>query len=266
MRFSYLFYDPIPELDDLDRRMAILSSLGYQGIELSAFYPLPYRMEEVASLAEKHALPVVSFLTGWSYPNERLCLSSPDPAIRDRAVARLGDYVGQASEVGALLVMGLMQGLRSDEPDEGAAKDRIAESLRRVARVAEDAGVSIVVEPVNHLQVGFHNSAAEVAALVGRVGSPAVGYMLDTFHVNIEERSMEEAIRIHGPAIRHVHLCETTGGLLGTGHLDVPGVLSALGEAGYDRFVSVKVYRGAGWEEAARDSMEHLRRSGFARS
>jgi sugar phosphate isomerase/epimerase len=266
MRFSFLFYDPIPRLDELDRRMGGLASLGYQGIELSAFYPLPYGMEEVAALAQKHALPVVSFLTGWSYPNEGLCLSSPDDAVRDRAVARLGDYVGQAKAVGALLVMGLMQGLRSDEPDEAKAKGRITEALLRVARVAEDAGVSLAIEPVNHLQVGFHNSAAEVAALVERVGSPAVGYMLDTFHVNIEERSMAEAFRLHGPAIRHVHLCETTGGLLGTGHLDVPGVLSALGEAGYDRFVSVKVYRGAAWEEAARHSMEHLRRCGVPRT
>ena len=61
----------------------------------------------------------------WSYANEGLCLSSPDEKIRDAAVARLGDYIRQAAHLGAVLVVGLMQGLRSDEPDENIAHRRI---------------------------------------------------------------------------------------------------------------------------------------------
>ena len=258
MKFSFLFYEPIEALDELDRRMGLLSSLGYDGVELSAFHPLPYPVEAVAGLAEKHHLPVVSMLSGWSYPHEKLCLSSPDPSVRDRAVERLSDYVGQAAALGSLIVVGLMQGLRADEPDPEKASDRIAEALGRVCRVAERQDVSIVLEPVNHLQVGFHNSVAEACALVDRIGSPSMGVMLDTFHMNIEERSVVGAIRSHGSRARHVHLCETSGGPFGTGSLDFRGVLSGLGEVGYDRFVSIKVYRGAGWEEAARASATYL--------
>ncbi len=82
MRFSFLFYEPIPTIAELDRRMGILASLGYQGVELSAFHPTTYSAEEIAGLTRKHRLPVVSFLTGWSYPNEMLCLSSPDSLVR----------------------------------------------------------------------------------------------------------------------------------------------------------------------------------------
>src|SRR5437588_757637 len=124
MRFSFLICDPITRLAELDRRMEILASLGYQGVELSAFYPLSYPVEEVAQLAERHRLPVVSMLSGWSYSHEGLCLCSPDPMVRSGAVDRLGDYAAQSAAVGALLVVGLMQGLRSDEADEAMAKDR----------------------------------------------------------------------------------------------------------------------------------------------
>ena len=62
---------------------------------------------------------------------------------------------------------------------------------------------------------------------------------------------MEETIRLHGPRVGHVHLCETNGGPFGGGGLDFARVLSALAAAGYDRYASVKVYRKAGWEEAA---------------
>jgi sugar phosphate isomerase/epimerase len=262
MRFSFLICDPIPTLAELGHRMEVLASLGYQGIELSAFYPLSYSVEEVAQLAEQHRLPVVSLLSGWSYSHERLCLCSPDPLVRDRAVARLGDYVVQAAKVGALLVVGLMQGLRSDEPDETLAQERIEQELRRVAQLAQGRKVSIVLEPVNHLQVGFNHTARAAAELVERVGAPALGYMLDTFHLNIEEPSVLDATAAHGSRIRHFHLCETNGGPLGTGHLDFPAVLSTLDQAGYEGFVSVKVYRKAGWEEAARTSAEFLRTCG----
>ena len=53
-----------------------------------------------------------------------------------------------------------------------------------------------------------------------------------------------------------------TAGLFGTGGLEFRRVLSALDESGYDRFVSIKVYRGCGWEEAARSSAAFLRGSG----
>ncbi len=263
MRFSFLFYEPIEDLDELDRRMGLLAGLGFGGVELSAFHPLPYSIESVAALVKVHRLPVVSMLSGWSYSGEGLCLSSPDPGVRYRAAGRLIDYVGQAASLGSLLVVGLMQGLRADEPDATKANDRIARGLLKVCQVAEKRGVTLVIEPVNHLQVGFNHTVAEAIALADRVGSPALGVMLDTFHMNIEEHSVVEAIRLHASRARHVHLCETNGGPFGTGGLDFRGVLSALDEAGYDRVVSTKVYRGCGWEEAARSSASFLRGLGY---
>ena len=67
-------------------------------------------------------------------------------------------------------------------------------------------------------------------------------------------------VREFGSRAGHFHLCETNGGPFGTGGLDFPGVLAALDQSGYDRFVSVKVYRGADHDAAARTSAEFLRR------
>ncbi len=262
MKISYMMYDPVPDLGELSRRMAVIAALGYRGIELVGTHPFGYEIDDLAALVEKHHLPVVSFLSGWSYAHEGLCLSSPDATVRARAADRIGDYVRQAAKLRALIVVGLMQGLRSDEPDEAKANARIVEGLKKVARVAEEVNVSVVIEPVNHLQVGFNHTAGEAAALVDRVGSPALSYMLDTIHMNIEERSILDTIREHGPRIRHFHLCETNGGPFGTGSLDFPRVLAALRESGYDRFISLKIYRKMTWEESARASAEFLKNMG----
>jgi sugar phosphate isomerase/epimerase len=258
MKLCFLFYEPIADLRELSRRMAILAQLGYQGIELTAMHPPPYPAEDLLRLSREHNLPVVSFLSGWSYANEKLCLASPEATIREKAVERLVSYTNYAAQVGAHVVVGLMQGRRSDEHDESIAASRIADCLGQVARHAEAYQGRLVLEPVNHLQVGFHHTAGEAADLVARVGSPALGYMLDTIHVHIEERSMEDTIRAHGRTIRHFHLCESNGGPFGTGAIDFPKVLSTLHETGYERYVSVKIYRKLDWQEAASSAAKHV--------
>src|SRR5262249_13243968 len=160
------------------------------GVELSATHPLGYEVDALAAASRRVGLPVVSLLSGWSYGAEKLCLSSRDAGVRTRAASRVASYVRAAARPGGLVGVGLMQGLRSDEPDGDAANDRIAEGLARVALVAEAEGVTVAIEPVNHLQVGFNHTAGEAAAMAARVGSPALGYMLDTLHMNIEERSV----------------------------------------------------------------------------
>ena len=151
-----------------------------------------------------------------------------------------------------------MQGFRSDEPDEEKANERIADCLRRTCSAAEELGTTVVIEPVNHLQVGFNHSADEVVALMDRVQSPALSYMLDTIHLNIEETGVITSIREHGGNVRHFHLCETNGALFGSGALDFKRVLAALENSGYKDWVSVKVYRKASWADAARQAIEYL--------
>lgn len=258
MKLTFLFYEPTPDSVELSRRMARLAELGYQGVELSACWPPPYPSEVLAELSERHGLPIVSFLSGWSYGNEKLCLASPNPETRRRAVERLKTYLDYATPLGALVVIGLMQGLRSDEPDGALAAGRIAQGLRQAADHAAAVKGLLVLEPVNHLQVGFHHTAAEAEALVARVGSPGLGYMLDTIHLHIEERSVADTIRAHGNRIRHFHLCESNGGPFGSGAIDFSGVLAALRESGYTGCVSVKIYRQLDWEAAARTAAERI--------
>ena len=134
-----------------------------------------------------------SFLTGEAY-QDGLCLSSPDASVRDRTVRRLTGYLDVAREFGALLVVGLLQGERRDEPDPVVANRRIVDGLRIVAESARAKGVVVVIEPVNHLQVGFNNSVAEVLALIDSIGVPSVRPMVDTIHLNIEEDSLTKPI------------------------------------------------------------------------
>lgn len=259
LKISNLVYEPLADVTELTRRMQRVAELGYDGIELTVTHPLGFSLEEVQSLSQKHNLPVVSLLSGWSYGAEGLCLSSPDADVRTRAVERLIGYAGQAVELNAVLVVGLMQGLLSDEADEEKANERIVDCFQRVCEATADQGVSIVIEPVNHLQVGFNNSADEVVQIIDRVGCSNLTYMLDTIHLNIEETDVLDCIRKHGPRVRHFHLCETNGGPFGSAALDFKAVIATLEEIAYEHYVSVKVYRKTTWDESVRTAMKFLR-------
>jgi D-psicose/D-tagatose/L-ribulose 3-epimerase len=258
---SFIVIDRLASFESAEefrRVLEYLKGVGYEGVELNLTEPPGIDLDRLEGWLADTGLVIPSFLTGEAY-QEELCLSSPDVSVRQRTVDRLIGYLETAHRFGAVLVVGLLQGLRSDEPDSRVANDRIVACLREVATAAEDKGVEVVIEPVNHLQVGFNNSVREVCTLIERIGSRAVKPMVDTIHMNIEEQSLVQPILDLGSELRHVHLCESNGSTFGSGHIDFTAVWEALLGIRYKHFASVKVYRGPSLQENARSAMEYLR-------
>ena len=259
IHYSYMFIDSRALFEGhLQATLDLVKSCGYEGIELNLFPGLLEQSDRLEEALAACGLAVPSFLTGAAY-SKSLCLSSADEGVRQRAVDYLVDCMEVARRFKSILVVGLLQGLRSDEADPEIANRRIAEGLRAVGDTAEEQGVELVIEPVNHLQVGFNNSVSEVRELIAASGSSAFKPMVDTVHMNIEETSLTQPIYDCGEELRHVHLCESNGAALGSGHLDFGAVLRALDDVAYDGFASVKVYRKAAVQDVIASSIRYLR-------
>ena len=261
MNFSYIIIERLSSFGSdsaLRRTLAFLKECGYQGVELNLTEPLGIDLSDLQKWIHDLGLSIPSFLTGEAYP-DGLCLCSPDASIRRKTAERLIRYLDTARRFDAVLVVGLLQGLRSDEPDPNVANGRIADCLGQVAEAAEERNVQLVIEPVNHLQVGFNNSVAQVRQMIATIGSAAIRPMIDTIHMNIEETSLTQPILDCGAELRHVHLGESNGALFGTGHIDFGAVLEALEQIGYRGFASIKVYR-EGIRKGAPSAIEYLRR------
>ncbi len=259
--FSYMIIDSKAFVkSDISAIFSHIKASGYEGVEMNITSELLGHLDQIEQWLQDNGLVAPSFLTGAAY-EDGLCLSSPDEKIRHRTVERLKSYLPIGKRFNAILVVGLLQGLRSDEADPLVANQRIIECLREVGQAADSQGVTIVIEPVNHLQVGFNNSVAEVRELIAKIDSPALKPMVDTIHMNIEDPSLTQPIYDCGHDLRHVHLCESHGGPLGSGHIDFGSVLRALEGINYEAFASVKIYRKATMEGAIAPSIEYLRNS-----
>ena len=126
-------------------------------------------------------------------------------------------------------------------PDERA---RLIEALRELAPVAEASGLALAVEPINRFETSFLTTSANGALLVEEVNSPAVGLLLDTFHLNIEEKDPAAAVRAAGSAINHIHFSENDRGTIGTGHVPWPAMMAALDEINYNGWIVFETFAG----------------------
>ena len=75
------------------------------------------------------------------------------------------------------------------------------------------------------------------------VDHPSVGLVLDTFHMNMEDDDLPDAIRAAAGRIVHFQANENHRGYLGTGHIDWTAVVRALADAGYAGTVSLEPFR-----------------------
>ena len=162
-----------------------------------------------------------------------------DPAIRDSGVAYIKHIVDAAQTLGAVNVVGPLYsavGRVWQMTDEERARDTdlLVVQLKALVAYAGDRGVTLCVEPLNRFETSFINLAAQAIEVVDRVDHPACKIMLDTFHMNIEEKSLGDAIRAVGDRLAHVHACENDRGAPGSGNVAWDDVAAALKAINYD--------------------------------
>jgi D-psicose/D-tagatose/L-ribulose 3-epimerase len=182
-------------------------------------------------------------------------LASADPVSHAAARAYLRRCVDVAVACGASIVGGPLYGSplvfagRAPAPipeeERQARVDRVVAGLREAGAYAAACGIRLAVEPLNRFETDFCNTTRQCAELVARVGSPAVGIMLDTFHMAMEEDDLPAAIRAAGPHLFHLQANENHRGFLGTGHLPWSAICRAIREIGYTGPVVLEPFRRA---------------------
>lgn len=165
-------------------------------------------------------------------------LIHPDEAIRASGMAYVRHCIDAAKTVGAPHVIGPIYsavGRTWQQTDDERKQDLdlLVRQLGELARYAGDRGVWLGVEPLNRFETSFINLASQAIEVVDRVDHPACGILLDTFHMNIEERSIGDAIRAAGKRMRHLHACENDRGAPGSGHVPWDEVAQACRDIGF---------------------------------
>ncbi len=167
-----------------------------------------------------------------------------DVANRDRYVRAGGvKYLSEIVEKIAVMEGELFSGVTYcgwgvpdhfvDEKEKEDLFNRSVDSMQQVMKVAEREGVTVCCEAVNRFESPLVNTAKEAIRYADMVGSPNIGIHLDTYHMNIEEDSIGDAIRLVGKRMRHFHTGENNRNVPGRGHLDWDEIFKALKDIDY---------------------------------
>ena len=173
--------------------------------------------------------------------------SSDSAATRATALAYTKRCVEIASELGGSLVVGPMYaGVGATRMLDATGRRRqwahAVEALGQAADHAATRGVSLALEPINRFETDLVNTVGQGVRMVADVGRPNVGLLIDTFHMNIEEKSIPDAIRRAGKHILEFHACGSDRGTPGEDHLPWPEIAAALRETGYAGSVVIEAF------------------------
>lgn len=211
-----------------------VAELGFDVFEICIEDPALVSSDAVRAAAERAGVTVS--VCGAFGPERDV--SHENPATRKAAIDYIRTCIDIAQATGSPHVAGPMFSAtgkaRLLPPDEREQQWSWAvESLREAADYAAERDVRLAIEPLNRYETDFANTVEQGLELCERIGRDNVGLLLDTFHMNIEEKSTGDAIRRAGDRVFHFHACENDRGTPGTGDVRWDEAFSALRDIEY---------------------------------
>jgi D-psicose/D-tagatose/L-ribulose 3-epimerase len=221
--------------------LAQLKKAGFDGVEVPLFEGDEAHFRAVRKELDNQGLKC----TVVTVMNEQANPISPDAAVREAAVERLGWAIDMTATLGGEVMAGPYHSplaVFTGQPPTEDEKKRAADVLRKAAEHAAKAKVQLAIEYLNRFECYFLTTAAQARELVDRVGHPSFRCMYDSFHAHIEEKSPAAAVATLGDRFVHVHISENDRGTPGTGQVRWDETFQALRKARYDGWLTIEAF------------------------
>ncbi len=229
--------------EEFEKLVPKVKSMGFDWIEFGIEDTDDMDYERGAQIVKDHDLGIsVCAAMG---PDRDLI--HEDEAIRQNGVTYLRHCIDAVSTLGGTNLVGPMYsavGRVWQQPADERKRDvdLLVKHMTELAHYAEDRGAVMGIEPLNRFETSFINLASQAIEVVDRVSSPSCKIMLDSFHMNIEEKSLGDAIRATGDRLCHFHACENDRGAPGNGNVTWDDVAAALHDIHYDGPVVIESF------------------------
>ena len=219
---------------DLKKYVQKVAKIGYDVLEFQAQALLDMgnaELTELKALAAANGVEL-TYSLGLDMAYD---ISSPDATVRQGGIRYLTDIMTQIGKMEGKLLSGVSYagwGVPADL-DKATRLQHSVDSMKQLASIADGLGLTYGIEAVNRFEGILVNTAAEARAYVEQVDHPAVGILLDTYHMNIEEGSIRDAIHTAGDRLVGFHIGENNRTCPGRGHLNWSEIFDVLREVDY---------------------------------
>jgi sugar phosphate isomerase/epimerase len=243
----------------LEEKLAKAALWGANGVELMTSQPTRVDVIQIKALLGEHNLGVAAIASGAISLAMGFTLLNADPKVAQEARSRLDELIDLAAALSAPFVtIGSFRG-KLAWAGEGA-RAKLVETLRDAASYAQARSVRIALEALNRYEGDIINNHIEGLAFLEEVGHPAVGLLLDTYHINIEESSwtMPFERTMQAGKLFHVHLGDNNRLPPGHGLIDFPAIVNTLRQVGYTGYLTAELLAKPDPDTAARDTLTYM--------
>lgn len=231
--------------DTFSEKIRNAKRYGFEGVEIRLFEEeaTKERIEEIKkALVENDVKPVSLIMPGETYRKPLLSERDFEDKVELskkalNAAALFGCPTIVCPEYGAQIPLPLFDHPR--RPDK-KTYELLMKFLRTVSEYAKTAGTCAMIEPINRYETRFFYTLEDGVGVIKESGADNIYLLADFYHMGMEEKNVEEAIREYGKRIIHVHLGDSNRMLPGQGHTDFKPGFKALEEIGYDRYMALE--------------------------
>ena len=218
-----------------------IKKTGYDGVEIPLFDGDAEHYKKIKKELDNLGLGCTTV----TVVNAETNPISPDAIIRKAGLERIKWALDMTSVMGGDLLAGPYHsalGVFSGQPPTADERKRAVEVLTQAADHAQKVKVKIAIEYLNRFECYFLTNALDAKNLVREINHPYFGTMYDTFHANIEEKNISQAIASMEDTYVHVHISENDRGTPGSGHVHWDETFKALRKAKYDGWLTIEAF------------------------
>ena len=204
---------------------------GYDYIEMLMIEPDKIDVAMTKAVLSEYGL----FATASLGLSPETDVTSTNPSIVKKGDELLRKVVDKLHAIGSTELCGVIYCSLGKYPGPASTENR-ANSISAVTRLADyaaDKGININLEVVNRYETNIMNTGKEGLKFLEAVNRPNAYLHLDTYHMNIEEDGMSQAVLDAGDALGYVHIGESHRGYLGSGNVDFDTFFTALKKINY---------------------------------
>ncbi len=251
---------PLLLAGDFVESMRAAKEMGYDAVEIHTPDPEELDVDRILAACRELDLFIATLGTGMIYGKYGLYLMDGDEARLDRLVEMVKSFIDLAARLGSKVTIGSIKGNVPRGEDRDQCLDRMGRTLQRLDAYAGEKGVTLLLEATNHFENNVINTGKDVYEMISRYQLRHVQALMDTFHINLEERHPASCLSDTGPYLGHIHFGDNTRMYPGSGAFNYDVFCQSIRDVGYDGVLSVECFPLPDGMTAARETMKFFRK------
>lgn len=248
---TWLWVSPF-QTSSVEELFSKISTMGFDAVEIAVEDPTLINIETVRAALQKYNLKaVVCGAFGTSRD-----LTSETPGVQQNCIKYIETCLDLCAYWDVSIFAGPMYSAvgkaRMLPPEQREKEWKLAVSNLRIAcEMAEKRGIRLAIEPLNRFESDLVNTVEDIVRMVKDINHPSAGILLDGFHMAIEEKNIEMAIKLAGDKLLHLQVSENYRGSPGTGQTQWNAYKAGLEAINYQGIVSIESFTPANQDLAA---------------